>query len=84
MASLEQDVLHMAFGELDDIRDQLIKDSPKLTPTQLIEAAIMRTADTIEGLFELKAIGVCESNGDPHWCKGIAVECNRYWSEVST
>jgi hypothetical protein len=84
MASLEQDVLFTIFGELDDLRDTLIKDSPRLTPTQLIEAAIMRTADVIEGCFELKAIGVCESNGDPHWCKGIAVECNRYWSEVST
>lgn len=80
MASLEEDVRSHAAYDLVDLRTRLLNGAVELTPTELVDAAIVGTVNEIEKQFQLKAIGVCESNGDPHYCSGIATY---YWSVVS-
>jgi len=81
MASLEDDVVSHIAWDLYELRNTLIKDElHKLTPVQLVDAAISRTTTAIQRSFELEAKGVCESNGDPHYCVDISTY---YWDIVN-
>lgn len=81
MASLEEDVVSQIACDLHMLRNELINDElHKLTPVQLVDQAIGRTAETIQKSFKLEAIGACESNGDPHYCADIATY---YWGIVN-
>ncbi|ABY63195.1 hypothetical protein ST201phi2-1p370 [Pseudomonas phage 201phi2-1] len=81
MASLEDDVVSHIAWNLYGIRNTLINDElHKLTPVQLVDAAISRTTAAIQDSFELKAKGACESNGDPHYCVDISTY---YWGIVN-
>ncbi len=81
MATLEDDVVSHIACDLYQIRNTLINDElHKMTPVQLIDAAITRTTEAVQRSFQLETKGACESNGDPHYCIDIATY---YWGIVN-